>query len=232
MRRLATATCILAAIAAPSGARAQEVRFTGPLKGCPAILIHESIPIDVEAAYWTSAGWSASGGRDVAALAIGTEWSARMLTWRGFPSGSYGGRNGRGELRSGLWGSGGTRVYGGFVEGGAVFDVSALYHASFGTFTVRGGAGYGAFPVDRAPHATVTFAYGVRSVLARYGSRGACDPPAAGKSLAEASIARLFLTVRRGVGFDAWETVLGVELSPTFFLYPLTWWRVAGGPPR
>src|SRR3990167_600930 len=92
VRRVAICfSLVLSGVAAP--AFAQEVRLTGPLEGCPAILIHESVPIDLEAAYWTSAGLSSSGSRDVAALAIGTEWSARMLTWRGFPSGSYGGRN-------------------------------------------------------------------------------------------------------------------------------------------
>lgn len=192
---------------------------------CRALYVGEDVPRTFEGSYFVSAGF----GKRAPLFGLGFEFSQPVFGWRGFPSG-YG--HDRSELRYGTWVFGGTRVDGGLVEGGMLLDVSSRYHASWGTFTVRGGAGYGAFPNERDGYGVVTFAYGVRSVLARYSHEGACHRGSPDKPLAEASLARLFATYRRAFQHDGFEWVFGVELSPTFFWPPLTWWRVAGGPPR
>lgn len=177
-----------------------------------ALLASSMLPRGFEWSYLTSGGYTPRA----AVLGAGAEGSVPVLRWRGFPSG-YGGH--RSELRAGVFAFGATRLGGGLVEGGVLADVTSAYHASWGTFTARLGGGYGMAPSDR-PHATVTLLYGVRSALDHHGV----------PRFDEASVARLFLTHRRSL--DAHEWVVGVELSPTFFLPPITWWRLAGGPPR
>jgi hypothetical protein len=196
---------------------------------CPALTVPDEVPRGLEATYFTSAGYASanSAGKRAhpAVFAAGVELTGSGFRWRGFPSG-YSGAHARSELRYGAYLMGGTRIYGGLVEGGAVLDVTSLYHASWGTFTLRGGAGYGAFPDERATYASATMIYGVRSVLAHFGG---CRT--AGRAIPEASVARLFATHRRAFREEAFEWVFGIELSPTFFLPPVTWWRLAGGPP-
>lgn len=172
----------------------------------------------IEWSYFTSAGI----GR-AASLGAGIEGSFGVLRWKGFPSGYS---HDLAELRVGIFGHGATRLAGGYVEGGLLFDVSSRYHASWGTFTMRVGAGYGSFDERRAPQGSVTVLYGVRSVLSKYGSRYVPH------WYHEASLARLFATHRRGLRGEGHEWIFGIELSPTFFLPPISWWRLAGGPPR
>lgn len=174
----------------------------------------------VEWTYATTAGY----GR-TPVLGVLTEGSLPVLRWRGFPSG-YSGSHARSELRVGVFASGATRLAGGFVEGGLLFDVSSRYHASWGTFTLRVGAGYGTLLDERHPTGSITALYGVRSVLSKYGGRHVPS------WYHEASIARLFGTYRRALRDDGYELVFGIELSPTFFMPPVTWWRLAGGPPH
>ena len=174
----------------------------------------------IEWTYLTSAGY----GR-TPLLGLGGEGSIPVLRWHGFPSG-YSGSHALSELRVGVFASGATRFAGGLVEGGLLFDVSGRYHASWGTFTLRVGAGYGSFDDARHPLASITALYGVRSVLSRYGSRHVPS------WFHEASVARVFGTYRRALREDGYELVFGIELSPTFFLPPVTWWRLAGGPPH
>jgi hypothetical protein len=72
-------------------------------------------------------------------------------------------------------------------------------------------------------------------VLARYPksrTETVSDRPPKPPVFAEASVARLFVTYRHAFDLDeSREVVVGVELSPTFFLPPYSWWRFGGGPP-
>ncbi len=171
----------------------------------------------------------------MATFAIGSEITWAVLRYHGFPSGAYGGSHGDAELRVGPWALAATRVSdhgGGLVEGGFKVHDGGTYHASWGTFDLRVGAGYGAFPTSsgmgRAPHATFTLGYGVNSAINRYRSWGYGRPA----DLFPATVARLVLTLRRSLEpVAASEIFVGVELSPTFFAPPVTWWRIAGGPP-
>jgi hypothetical protein len=184
------------------------------------------VPASASATPWRSFEWtyltSAGYTPRAAVLGIGAEGSLPVLRWHGFPSG-YSGSHALGELRVGAFAFGASRLGAGLVEGGALADVSSLYHASWGTFTARIGGGVG---FADHPHGVATLLYGVRSVLGRYGNSGVP------RWWGEASIARLFVTHRRAVRGDGYEWVFGIELSPTFFLPPITWWRLAGGPPH
>lgn len=175
-------------------------------------------PRAIEWTYLTSVGIGRS-----AMFGAGIEGSLGVLRWKGFPS-SY--SYDLAELRVGTFAIGNTRFRGGSIEGGLLFDVSSRHHASWGTFTLRVGAGYGTFDAARAPEGSVTLLYGVRSVLSKYGTRFVPG------WYHEASIARLFGTYRRALRGEGYEFIVGIELSPTFFLPPVTWWRLAGGPPR
>jgi hypothetical protein len=193
-------------------------------------------PATVEWTYWTWGGASwvtrASEGLSAgAAVGVGTEATVSVLRYPGFPSSpTYGRANGDAEVRAGAWLLAGTRAAGAFAEGGLKVHLGAVYHASWGTFDLRVGAGYGAFGPDRADHASISFVYGIRSVVERYQwGVGPLPPP---PSVAEASVARLFATYRHSIDRpNVSELVIGVELSPTFFLPPVTWFRIGGGPP-
>jgi hypothetical protein len=160
--------------------------------------------------------------------------TVELFRYDGFPSGWYGGDRGDAEVRLGPWVVGATRRDGGLVEAGLKLHFGGVYHASFGTWDVRAGGGYGAFPDERAPHLSATLAYGVRGVLARHIDRRQCeDAPIMAESIAEATVARAFVTLRHGYDdHRAREVVFGVELSPTFLLPPYSWFRFGGGPPR
>jgi hypothetical protein len=194
---------------------------------CRALYRGEDVPRGLEGSYFLSTGIATTDKRAV--LGLGFELTASAFGWRGFPSGYS---HDKSELRYGAWLFGATRLGSGLVEGGAILDASSRYHASWGTFTIRGGVGYGALRDERDMHGVVTFIYGVRSVLARFSHDGACHRGSPERPLPEASVARFFATYRRSLKHDEHEWVFGIELSPTFFWPPLTWWRVAGGPPH
>lgn len=125
-----------------------------------------------------------------------------------------------------------TSLPGGIVEAGLKTHLGAVYHASWGTFDLRGGAGYGAFAEGRSTHGVLTLAYGVRSFVRRYKRFGACDPEPRRDAFELGNVARVFLTARAPLEVPgAYQWVLGVELSALFFAPPLTWFRVGGGPP-
>jgi hypothetical protein len=184
----------------------------------------------VEGSFWTAAGVSRVPGHEaVGAFGIGTDVTLSLAHYHGFPSGAYGGSHGDAEIRGGAWVLGtltGVHDQGALVEGGLEVIDGGGWHSSWGTFDLRVGAGYGSFTGSRRAHGVATLGYGVRSDLSRYGRRG----PAWPRSFAEASVARVVLTVRRTA--EASEILVGIELSPTFFLPPVTWWRIAGGPPH
>ena len=219
---------------ASRSAQAQEVRLTGPLtRNCILLLLREATPARWEWAYFNSLGALRSNvkGWGGGAAGIGSELTTGVLTYRGFPAGPY---TSGAELRAGFWGDGVTRPAGGLLEGGVKLHLGALYHASWGTFDLRAGGGYGAFVRERSPHLNLTFAYGVRSAPARYSERGVCDPRPVPKRWGLVSVARLFITYRRELlaGSRESELVLGLELSPTFLFPPYNWYRLGGGPPR
>jgi hypothetical protein len=168
----------------------------------------------------SDAGWKPSFG-------LGAELAWVVGRYHGFPSGSYYGSHGDAEVAVGAWGAASARGERGLVEGGLKVHDGGGWHASWGTFDLRAGAGYARFGEGRAGHAVVTIAYGVRSALFRYDDRRA-QQALRGKT----DVARVFATYRRALdGSSASEIVLGLELSPTFFFAPTTWWRVGGGPP-
>jgi hypothetical protein len=172
----------------------------------------------IEWSYFNNAGYGRS-----AVFGAGLEASLPVLRWKGFPSGYS---HDLSELRIGAFALGNTRPGGGSIEGGLLFDVSSRYHASWGTFTLRVGAGYGSFDARRLPEGSITVLYGVRSVLSKYGSR---HVP---RWYNEASLLRVFGTYRRALREEGQEWIFGIEMSPTFFFPPVTWWRLAGGPPH
>jgi hypothetical protein len=233
----------LAVVLVSGSANAQEILITGPLKSAPdRFFCAAATPAALEWTYFAAGGANRMRGPGDASRAwgalgaVGGEATFEVLRYHGFPSGWYGGRCGRGdaELRVGPWALGATRADGGLVEGGLKLHVGGVYHASFGTWDARGGLGYGLFSQQRRPHWVVTVAYGVRGVLKRHRGRviDELEPPR-GPAVAEATIARLFLTLRRALDDPRdRELVVGAELSPTFLLPPYSWWRFAGGPPR
>jgi hypothetical protein len=232
----------LALIVTASGvAHSQTILLTGPLAPTPPEYWVGSVPAQLEWTYWASGGLvvtdsARSSNSNMGALAaIGGELTFEILRYDGFPSGWYGGDKGDAELRLGPWVSAATRASGGLVEGGVKLHLGGIFHASFGTWDLRIGGGHAAYEDSPAPHMTGTFAYGVRSALARYPRDRRetwSDRLPQPKLIAEASVARLFVTYR--LAFDLAETrelVFGVELSPTFLLPPHTLWRLGGGPP-
>jgi hypothetical protein len=61
---------------------------------------------------------------------------------------------------------------------------------------------------------------------------GACGSIAATAIRCRGVRRTLFATYRHSIdGPKVSELVIGVELSPTFFLPPVTWFRIGGGPP-
>jgi hypothetical protein len=208
-----------------------ELEPQSPLWSCPAVRVVDATPARWEWAYWAASGLLRRDDGTRPAAGLGAELTTGVLDYPGFPSGDYGPRLGRGEMRAGVWVSGTTQARGGLLEGGLKVHLGALYHASFGTFDWRMGAGTGAFADGRQPFGNVTLAYGIRSVPSRYHRRGYCDPRATPRALAMASVLRVFVTMRRefASGHAEWE--LGLELSPTFFLPPYNLARLLGGEP-
>jgi len=168
----------------------------------------------------TSDRWNASYG-------LGAELAWVVARHHTFPSGAYGGWHGDAEAAVGAWAAASIRGEDSLVEGGIKAHDGGGWHASWGTFDLRLGAGFGRFGGERAGHAVITLAYGVRSALFRYRERQDL-PTIEGKT----DVARVFGTWRHAIGpVQGAELVFGIELSPSFFFPPLTWWRVGGGPP-
>jgi hypothetical protein len=201
---------------------------------CPLGLLHEATPALAEWAYWVNSGASLQGERWTVTAGVGSEVTAGLVKYSGFPAGAlYAGRWQQAEIRGGVWGAFALRPDGGLLEGGLKLHWGAVYHASFGTWELRAGAGYGAFVNAQASHLSFTFAYGVRSALDRYAQRSMCSPLAVPRVVGMVSVARLFVTYRRGaVDASLSEMVIGLELSPTFLLPPFSWMRLGGGPSR
>lgn len=227
----------LAAIAwlglTPAKASAQKVWGAGPdQRTCVDVAVRETHPADLEWVYWVSGGAAFAGHGPKPSIGIGAELTRGLLVFRGFPAGDYGPWLGRAELRWGPWVQASTLGSVALVEGGFKLHLGAFYHASWGTYDLRLGGGYGAWSGEREPHAAVTLAWGFRSVVGRYTVRGFCDPPARTRPLASGGVLRFFVTHRRTLDrSELRETVFGIELSPELFLPPYSWFRLFGGPP-
>ena len=212
--------------------------LTGPLAGaCPAIGRLWVTPAVAEWAYWVGGGISST--RDAARTtwsptgAVGAEMTFDVARYRGFPARPLGssrlpadelGRRGfLAGVRVGPWAAGEARDGGALVEGGASIQVDGTnVRWSRGGFGLRLGAGYGAFGVDRLPHAAATLTYGFHTVPARNTHGGACNPPIVPRPLAEAAFARVFVTHRRALAAgETWEVAFGVEITPTWLFRPL-----------
>lgn len=237
--RLCRGFAALALLLIASRGRTQEILLTGPLAPPTPSYWVGAVPAQLEWSYWTAGGLvrtrAERTSRIGGSVGLGAEWTLEVLRYHGFPSGYYGRKKGDAELRAGPWMYGATRSAGGLLEGGLKLHLGGIYHASFSTWDLRLGAGYGAFEKGRTPHASATLGMGVRSALGRYPPHRRevyRDTPAKPSLLGEASVARVVVTLRQA--FDAErsrEWVLGVELSPTFLLPPYGLMRFAGGPP-
>lgn len=233
--RLATiGSAFLASYGAASNVQAQEVILTGdgPHGACAPAIRRMATPARWEWSYWVAGGAvRPRGDRWDATAGVGAELDTALLRYPGFPAHAGAGifRN-EAELRLGVWSAGAVRPQGGLVESGAALNLSATGHAVFGTFGLRVGSGYGAFGSGRSGHGNITLTYGLRAVSGRYLKQGSCEPEPIPKPVLLASVARLFVTYRRAIadGND-WETVVGLELSPTFLLPPYQWSKLAGG---
>lgn len=205
----------------------------GPLESCPCDAYDHAVPRRVESTTWVLAGVGPHAGRrptSAAVLGIGGEATVGPLArYRGFPSSNWGA--GEAEVRGGVWAVGATRFDGSArLEGGLKAHLGAINMAEWGTFDLRVGAGYGALDIAPRSYFVTTFAWGVRSFQQRYGRCGGAphDDP---KPHGYGSVMRLFATVRRTANADSnVELTVGVELSPTFFLPPYSWFRLGGGP--
>lgn len=214
--------------------RGREIELTRPLLAAPALTWYlDTIPATWEWAYWISSGISRTTSKTWGATAgLGFELTVGVATYRGFPAGRCLPRSTRfGEVRIGPWGSAGIRGEGGLVEAGLKVHLGGLYQASFGTFDLRVGSGYGAFDEGHYPHASVTFTWGVRSAIGRYHRNAFGKPQALRERLASTSVVRFQITHREALSIAGSETLFGLEISPSFFLLPLTWPRIWGGPP-
>lgn len=224
----------LATAVLPTPAHAQQLELTRPLKAAYApALVREASPARLEWVYWVAGGLARIEGSDPRLCGgLGAELTSGLLSYSGFPAGPFPRGRNRAELRGGVWGAGQTRSWGGLIEGGFLLDLGAAYHASWGTFDLRAGGGYGAFVEGPGSHMVATLAYGVRSVPARYVRRGRGSPLPLPKAVALASVVRIFVTGRQSLGDGrASELVVGIEVSPTFCLPPHSWFKLMGGPP-
>lgn len=211
--------------------------MTGPIGPAPDGYWVGAVPATLEWTYFAAGGVVLRDGSNSGPLgAVGSELTFELLRYHGFPSGFYARQRGDAEVRVGPWAMAATRAGGGLVEGGLKLHFGGIHHASFGTWDLRAGAGYTGYDDGRAPHFTATFAYGVRSVLARYPKDRIqwSDRSRSPELFAEASVARLFFTYRRSLddAVGSSEIVLGVELSPTFLLPPYSLSRFIGSQPR
>ena len=206
---------------------------TSVQRSCVDVAIVEVKPARIEWAYWLSGGalLGAFGRSASPMVGLGTELTRQAFVYRGFPAGGPGWLS-LSELRWGPWFAASTRDEGGLVEAGVDLKWTGIHAPTWGTWDLRGGAGYGAFEQGRAAFASATFLWGARSVRARYHQRGYCDPPAMAATVGEGSGWRVFVTYRSGFSRSAdREVVVGIELSPSMLLPPWSCNRWTGNRP-
>jgi hypothetical protein len=164
---------------------------------------------DFEVGPWLgwAAGWQWKNGVETSAYILNAGFDGTV-----YATEFGGGYGGAWEVRTGSWLAFNAPTDGGASgEGGLTLIFTQTRHASFGTFAVRVGAGYGG---DRETHVTATFWGGVRYIPARAGQ-------AAPGPLSKVTGCRIVATVRRIVDpFQSEAILLGVEFDPDWFLPP------------
>lgn len=209
---------------------AQEVQLTGPIHACPAILLIDAVPANLEWTYWVTGGGGldSTGSKErFGVLGAGIEATVGMGT-----AGAKYQYGGPFEFRGGPWWNINSDFSGMRVEGGYVLSFGQISHAQWGTYTVRVGGGTGDDRIGLSPHFVVTLTGGIRSALGRYSERGACDPLPQSKVAVLADTFRLFATARSTLADGApWQFTFGVEFSPTFFLPPYSLGKWIGARP-
>ena len=124
----------------------------------------------------------------------------------------YGGKF---DVRCGPWLVAETRLDNHYVQAGLSFDFGQVHHASFGTYTLRGGGG---IDIDGHAIASFTFLGGVRYVPARSESH---------PKVAHTSGGRIFGMVT--TNFDGGSSLLiGIEVEPTWMLPPYSLHKLGG----
>lgn len=198
--RLAPALVLVAVTALPAGeARAQST--------------------DSEIAPWLgwAAGWDWKDGRqrDVTFLHLGLD-ATGMVSRPGNPIG-YGGDL---ELRMGPWVAFQAPTgRGGSGEGGLTMILTQTEHASYGTFAVRFGGGYGG---DHESYFTATLWGGVRYVPARAGQDS-------GGGFVKATGVRIAATYRKIAAPEPSDVLaFGIEFEPDYFLPPYSLFKWGG----
>jgi hypothetical protein len=212
-------------------AAAQEVELRGPLvAACPALLMLDSIPANLEWSYWVTGGGgldSTGSGERFGVLGAGVEATTQLGALG--TKYQYGGLY---EFRGGPWWNVVSDFRGARAEGGYVLSFGQIQHAQWGTYTVRVGGGMGDDRLGLSPHFVVTLTGGIRYAGERYSERGACDPKPGPKALAMADHFRLFASARSNLADGApWQFTFGVEFSPTFFLPPYSLGKWIGARP-
>jgi len=223
---------VIVALTTTAQARPPAIGF------CAGVGLHFARPALAEWTYWLGGGagvarpaMGARTGTIAGRLGAGIDFS--LARSRSMP---YGGEI---ELRWGPWLGMDTNLGHEAVEGGIAFDLGMTSHSPFGNLGVRVGGGAGDLRERTEPTGSLTLLYGVRSVVARYSSGGGCvegsrvrvtDPGRPRRTLALASGARLFATVRADRDGNAlW--LVGIELEPSFFLPPYSLARFGGAEP-
>ena len=200
-----------------------------PLSWCAGVGLMFGRPATIE---WTD--WVTAGGGSRTEIGGGLGFDVRIARGRG-----YDGQN-RFELRAGPWAAATASFPGFALEGGLSIDLGMTSHSEWGNGTLRVGAGEADLGGGERPAISMTFAYGVRSVLARYSWGGGCvtshgiepdNPGRPAQRFAHASGARLFVTLREDADRRT-AIIAGVELEPTFFLPPYSLSRFGGGEPE
>jgi hypothetical protein len=209
---------------------AQDVAFDGPVVACPAILLLDAVPANLEWSYWMTGGGgldTASKGARLGVIGAGVEATTQLAT--ATRQTQYGGPF---EFRGGPWWNIVSDFSGVRAEGGYVLSFGQVQHAQWGTYAVRVGGGLGDDRLGLSPHFVVTLTGGIRYAGERYSERGACDPKPGPKSVAMADHFRLFATARSTLADGApWQLTFGVEFSPTFFLPPYSLGKWIGARP-
>jgi len=171
---------------------------------------------DIEIGPWLgwAAGpeWQNGRQRDVFRLSVGLDATDR--------TGTFGdGYGGAWEVRMGPWLAfelPSDRRPGG--EGGMTMILTQVHHASWGTFGLRLGAGYGA---ELATTLVATLWGGVRFVPARAGQGSG--------SFAKATGVRIVATYRETLEpMKATALVFGIEFEPDYFLPPYALFKWGG----
>jgi hypothetical protein len=217
------------------GAHAQRRINSLGIEACAGVGLDIAKPAIVEWTTWLGIGSGKRDGDRVYAVRAGAaadfELGQIRNPWK---------LGGDFEVRWGPWiGAESTRETH-TVEGGFSLDFGQTQLATSGTYTARLGVGV---DDERRRTMSLTILGGVRYVPARHSRGGGCldgwpstsnvrisDPGRPRKTIARASGARVFATLREG--FDSGKLwLVGIEFEPTWPLPPYSLGKLAGGRP-